>query len=377
MKKILFLLLFIPLVSFGQKRTVTDLGVETIIYGQVAKYVYDGNPFNDNNKRLTFFFKRDNISFSVSKSDLHPDELLLPPAVPKIEYRTGGEFAGYAGDDLKLKFTTYEFIFDDDRSTYFKLDSNSVKNITSFDNELFLKFKKHKKVAVREKYYETFVNDGEHYWKGKTYPIENNVLTIEGNVYKMIPIRYSGYTKYLFPSQLEYEYPYEPEQRDYIIHLTGFTAAINKYMGVEAPTMKNKNIYKVANGLANVNPFNLDKYIDKFILDAKTNHNIDLSYVNNRDKLILFKELEGETIAAAYKMNDDDNVLVLVDPENWYDANQSKRWYIIYHELGHDILNLEHGECGPMMNETASGNYSWDRLEKDKNTMFETYKSKL
>jgi hypothetical protein len=128
--------------------------------------------------------------------------------------------------------------------------------------------------------------------------------------------------------------------------------------------------------LANVNLFNLDRYIDKFIFDAKTNHSVDLSYVNEKDKLILFRELEGETIAAAYKMNDDDSVLVLVDPENWYDANQAKRWYIIYQELGHDILNLEHGECGPMMNETTSGNYSWDRLEKDKNIMFEKYKSK-
>ena len=88
------------------------------------------------------------------------------------------------------------------------------------------------------------------------------------------------------------------------------------------------------------------------------------------------EELEGDKIASAYNMNEDDSVLVLVDPENWYDANQPKRWYIIYHELGHDILNLEHGECGPMMKETANGNYSWDRLEKDKNTMFETYKTK-
>jgi len=111
-------------------------------------------------------------------------------------------------------------------------------------------------------------------------------------------------------------------------------------------------------------------------MDAKTNHNIDLFYVNKKDRLILFKELQGETIAAAYKMNDDNNVLVLVDPENWYEANQAKRWYIIYHELGHDILNLEHGECGPMMNESTSGSYNWDRLERDKNTMFNNFKKK-
>jgi hypothetical protein len=165
--------------------------------------------------------------------------------------------------------------------------------------------------------------------------------------------------------------------KDYIISLSGFTAAYNKYREIEAPTEKNKNLYKVSNGLANVNPFNLEKYIDKFILDAKINHNIDLSYVNKRDRLIIFRELKEKTIATAYKMNNDNDVFVKVDPENWYAANQSKRWYIIYHELGHDILNLEHGECGAMMNATTSGKYSWGRLEKDKNTMFESYKLKV
>ena len=376
MKKIFILLVSTLLILSSCKenvkapedKTVTDLGVETIRYGKVFKYVYDGNPFNNNEKKLTasrldsFWnkYKGRYLSFrrpilSVSKSDLHPDKF-LSPAVPKIgpvEYSFGKKV-----DVWDLSFSTYEFVFDNDRSTYFKLDSNSVKNITSLDNELFLKFKKHKKVAVREKNYSI-----------NTYSYKRGHR--DKNLRKTV--RYSGKTRYIDTLNVNWDL----EAKDYILDLTGFTAAINKYIGVEAPTMKNKNIYKVANGLANVNPFNLDKYIDKFILDAKTNHNIDLSYVNKGDKLILFKELEGETIAAAYKMNDDDNVLVLVDPENWYDANQSKRWYIIYHELGHDILNLEHGECGPMMKETANGNYSWDRLEKDKNTMFETYKTKL
>lgn len=322
MRKIItsILLLTTPL-FYGQIRTVSKLGVETIRYGKIvksyinsrgtrtrmadgssfirypiAKYVYDGNPFNDNEKSLFIYLKGDNefdgyIKFS--HSDVSEE---------KIEF-------SFLYNDYN-----YEFIFDNDKSSYLKLDRNFLKDIKSLDNELFLKFKKHKKAIVR---------------------------TTEG---------------------------------DQTIDLKGFTAAYNKYMEVKSPTAKNKNLYKVSNGLANVNPFNLDKYIDKFIMDAKTNHNIDLSYVNKKDRLILFKELQGETIAAAYKMNDDDNVLVLVDPENWYDANQSKRWYIIYHELGHDILNLEHGECGPMMNESTSGSYNWDRLERDKNTMFNNFK---
>ena len=33
MKHLLLILLFVPLISFGQKRTVTDLGVETVEFG--------------------------------------------------------------------------------------------------------------------------------------------------------------------------------------------------------------------------------------------------------------------------------------------------------------------------------------------------------
>ena len=319
------ILLLTPLLFFGQERTVSKLGVETIKYGKVAQsyegitngrriwkdrvinpiaeYVYDGNPFNDNEKALYIYLEEKGFSagyIKISHSDVSEE---------KIEFKKM-----YLGGSQ-----SYEFIFDNDKSSYFKLDENSKKDIKSLDNELFLKFKKHKKAIVR--------------------------------------IR-------------------SRDVSDEIIDLTGFSVAYNKYMEVKSPTEKNKNLYKVSNGLANVNPFNLDKYIDKFIMDAKTNHNIDLSYVNKKDRLILFKELQGETIAAAYKMNDDNNVLVLVDPENWYDANQAKRWYIIYHELGHDILNLEHGECGPMMNESTSGSYNWDRLERDKNTMFNNFKKK-
>ena len=351
MKHLLLILLFVPLISFGQKRLVLDskpwfeilqYGEKHKTYGEyVATYYYDGNPFNDNRKSLHIL-----DIIEVTKSDISEEKILFYPFHSKIpftscsyyrrwyECRNGCDWRKGIVDETCqfIEKVTYEFIFDNDNSTYFKLDNISAKNIKSLDHELISKFKKHNNLYLRVTY---------------IYP---------NNTYDMIE--------------------YAKENKDYKINLSGFTAAYNKYMNIETPTIKNKNLYKVANGLANVNPFNLDKYIDKFILDAKTNHNIDLSYVNKRDRLILFRELEGETIAAAYKMYDDDSVLVLVDPENWYDANQSKRWYIIYHELGHDILNLEHGECGPMMNERASGNYTWDRLEKDKNTMFETYKSK-
>ena len=272
---------------------------ENIIEDRVATLTYDKNPFNDNLKQLTFW----RIHITISISDVLPEKI---------------EFLG-----LVKGISSIEYIFDDDKSTYFKVDLNNVNSINTLDHELIIKIKKHSNVVAKY-----------------TYSKKKN----------------------------------KPLFKEY--SLKGSLKAFNEFTKKTEITKKNKNSYEVFNGLANVNPFNLDKYIDKFILDAKTNHNIDLSYVNKKDKLILFKELDRKKIAIAYKMNDDDSVLVLVDPENWYKANQPKRWYIIYHELGHDILNLEHGECGPLMNETTSGNYSWDRLEKDKNIMFEKYKSK-
>jgi len=76
------ILLLTPLLFFGQERTVSKLGVETIKYGKfvksyidsygrenmrsdgssfvrnsIAEYVYDGNPFNDNEKALKIYLE--------------------------------------------------------------------------------------------------------------------------------------------------------------------------------------------------------------------------------------------------------------------------------------------------------------------------------
>jgi hypothetical protein len=347
LNKLLLFLLLTPLLFYGQKRYVSKLGVETIKYGDIAEYFYDGNPFNNNKKSLTIYFSNKWSSFyekgfvgdiEISMSDISQEKvdvtsiLLKSNDVRYLDIESKYQkYRVYKPETLGF----YEFIFDNDKTTYFKLDSVSIKNLKSLDNELFMKFKKHKKAIIRWNY-----KKAKNGHKGRRGVKE---------VWAYI---------------------------DYVINLSGFTAAYNKYMEVKSPTEKNKNLYKVSNGLANVNPFNLEKYIDKFILDAKINHNIDLSYVNKRDRLIIFRELKEKTIATAYKMNNDNEVFVKVDPENWYDANQAKRWYIIYHELGHDILNLEHGECGAMMDATTSGSYTWSRLEKDKNTMFNAYKKK-
>jgi len=331
LKKLFIILLLIPILSSAQQKNINSLGFERIYFGSCVEYSYDGNPFNDNEETLWLSLGAvgDRIWLSMTKSDISPFKIEWytiftegPFGTRKYDFK---KHKSVWSETMAKKVHTFEFIFDGDKSTYFKLTESRSKEIKSLDDEFFLKLKKHKNVIIRR----TTKSMGTGGGHNDTY-----------------------------------------------VNLSGITAGFNKFSGVKAPSIKNKNSYAVANGLANVNPFNLDKYIDKFILDAKKNHNIDLSYVYKGDKLILFKELEKETIAVAYKKDEDDKVIVFVDPENWYAANQVKRWYIIYHELGHDILNLEHGECGAMMNANASGSYSWSRLERDKIIMFNAYKKK-
>lgn len=156
--------------------------------------------------------------------------------------------------------------------------------------------------------------------------------------------------------------------------LKGSSKMINKIIKDTPPTTKNSSyIYQL--GLVNSNPFDLETYVDKFIEDARKNHGIDLSHVNRGKRLIIFRQLNEQEIALASEKDNDSKVLVFVDPEDWNTATQSLRYYIVYHELGHDILNLDHGEGGDMMNAYKQGSYSWQRFESDKTTMFDWYKA--
>ena len=159
------------------------------------------------------------------------------------------------------------------------------------------------------------------------------------------------------------------------IPLKGSTSALNRMLGIVEPTRKNSFEYAYNFGLANFNPFDWEGYVYKFLDDAKINHGINLDYVKKSNILTVSKRLEGRTIALAAAMNNDKEVIIAIDPDRWLQASPEKRWYIIYHELGHDILNFEHGTGGPMMYPETSGSYDWSRLEKDKTTMFSFYKS--
>ena len=114
------------------------------------------------------------------------------------------------------------------------------------------------------------------------------------------------------------------------------------------------------------NIYDLKSMVNIFLEDCKKN-NITTPLITTLKAT--FEPLDGNTIALSYGLDNDSAVVIKVDPEKWANASKEKRWYVLYHELGHDVLNLDHGEGGKMMFNFADKEYSWDDFFEDKKYM--------
>jgi len=129
----------------------------------------------------------------------------------------------------------------------------------------------------------------------------------------------------------------------------------------------NLNIKK---NMKKMSTYDIKSMINYFIDDCKKwGINIEQNNIKG-----VFEELEGDAIASSYASDNDNFIFIKVDPENWENSSIPKRWYILYHELGHDVLNLEHGEGGKMMFNFTEKDYTWVEFKIDKAEMFRTYK---
>lgn len=86
----------------------------------------------------------------------------------------------------------------------------------------------------------------------------------------------------------------------------------------------------------------LRREVDEWFIELRK-AGVDVKY--GRSFIIVLSNLKADLEGAAgvaYGMDDDKGVFIRIDISNWsrYDVNL-RRW-LIWHELGHDVFNLEH-----------------------------------
>lgn len=107
----------------------------------------------------------------------------------------------------------------------------------------------------------------------------------------------------------------------------------------------------------------IDEYFDLF-LDLTDDESIDINReisLGNQDiKIRIVKDLdlnsyykESEEVGyagLALGMNDDKKVFIVLDSAYWYGASETEKQALLFHELAHDILNVDHSkdECSFM-----------------------------
>ena len=122
-----------------------------------------------------------------------------------------------------------------------------------------------------------------------------------------------------------------------------------------------------------INVYDLDKMIDLFLKDCISN---GIKINPDMNVYATFDSMNDDILALAYGLGNDEEIIIKVNPINWKQASIQKKWYIMYHELGHDVLNLLHGQGGKMMYPFVDRDYTWDEFYNDKKYMFEYVKNK-
>jgi len=365
--------------SFAALKGLILKNIKTLFFDDGMQNRYNNRKgwFTEENRRNAFFYRDGSISyfgeppnaFFYYDNNVFRDNDMV--TIIQSSYQEADFSACRSSGYYKSNcYNYFSFVFkkSDLSPLKFKFDNSAYKH--SFNKNISLEDKVDIKFIFNDDPETLIIMKGLNYFKEFTEIDEKDELILSLKKYSYVDIM----LKSVKQKQNEYRGKYKVEtEAFYRVSLKGTTKALNKIIKGAPTSKKNEFEYIYNMGLANMNPFDYEAYIYKFLEDAKKNHNLNFDYTKNTI-LTISKRLEDNIIAVALASNDDNKVVIAIDPESWQKASQPKRWYIIYHELGHDILNLDHGECGAMMNAYAKPDYSWLEFEKDKSTMFESYK---
>ena len=338
MKKTIFLIWFVPFLSFGQ---ISNNKWEKLNKKSVIPYL-EG-----------MFHKVDVIKTKNNKGNL-----IIFTGISDQSF-------GKEGYEITLKQKMSITFFNGSAIQCKNISEMTRKNMLKhpdvINNTILINFLKPEWEKVIKSHKKEFL-DYRNNWYGPY--MADNVITDTENRYETD--LYESAEGYIVKTNASMDV----SDRD--IGITQFLSTIVTVPGTKYLLGENINI-------DDVNNYDIPSMINSFIIDLKyyfsqNNKNNKVFENLSRCKVISkFQSLEGNTIALSKGFNDDGRVEVLIDPTKWENSSAPKRWYILYHELGHDILNLEHGNGGKMMFNFVDKDYIFSEFFNDRKYMFDHY----
>ena len=119
----------------------------------------------------------------------------------------------------------------------------------------------------------------------------------------------------------------------------------------------------------------LEPYLKSFVNLAGVD-GIDLTYIYSQDITIVWEmniNDKSTNVATSFGRNKD-KIIIVVNKERFYGRTEEGRKYVMFHELGHDVLNFEHlksPERGMMESTAYTGFFkNYDRFDVDRQTKY-------
>jgi len=116
---------------------------------------------------------------------------------------------------------------------------------------------------------------------------------------------------------------------------------------------------------------NLEEMISLFLEDCQVN---GIVVSDSQEIAVIFESLPDGIVMLASGIGNDDKITLKIDEDIWTRLSEVDKWYMLYHELGHDVLNLMHTSGGDMMSIEVNKRVTWDHFFTDRQIMFEVYK---
>ena len=155
-----------------------------------------------------------------------------------------------------------------------------------------------------------------------------------------------------------------------------------KNIDIETSTNRDPNLidYFDLNGLIDIFiedfEYFKNKYIECNIIPTQYTEKLDdflFKIKKNSVRTVDFDLNEEGVLGLSKSIYDDSRITVTVNPKLWKFSSNPHRLFIMYHELGHDILNFEHGEGGKMMFTISDRDYNFREFYILRENMFRIF----